>query len=92
MSAGSQRRAGLPRYAGLAIAGIGLAHFANPRLFDPLTSQAFPQRTRQHTYIDGGVETALGLGLIAAPTRRFAIAGALGYLAYLVGNVVRTNR
>ncbi len=82
-------RSRLARYAGLAIAGLGLAHFTNPNLFDPLTSQAFSKRTRQHTYVDGAVEAALGLGLAGRRTRRFAAMGTLGYLAYLSSNVMR---
>jgi uncharacterized membrane protein len=88
----AKQKSRLPALAGLTLAGIGLAHFANPRLFDPLTSQAFPRRTRRHTYVDGGVETALGLGLMAGPTRRFATVGALGYLTYLATNAVRNLR
>ena len=86
------RGARLPRYAGWTPAGLGLAHFVKPTLFDPLTGQAFPRRTRRHTYIDGGVETALGLGLAARPSRRFAVAAAIAYLSYLGGNVLRNNR
>ena len=74
------------------MAAAGLTHFVKPGLFDPLTSAAFPRRTRQHTYIDGSVETALGLGLATRRTRRFAAVGAIAYLAYLGGNVVRNNR
>ena len=87
---GAGVRSRLTRYAGLALAATGVAHFASPTLFDPLTSQAFPRRTRQHTYIDGSVETALGLA--TRRTRRFAAVGAIAYLAYLGGNVVRNNR
>ena len=89
---GAGVRSRLTRYAGLGLAATGVAHFASPTLFDPLTSQAFPRRTRQHTYIDGSVETALGLGLATRRTRRFAAVGAIAYLAYLGGNVVRNNR
>ena len=48
--------------AGLAVAGIGLSHFTSPQLFDGITKAAFPRNTRQHVYIHGGVETALGSG------------------------------
>ncbi len=92
MSAASNGRSRLTRFAGLALAATGVAHFTNPTLFDPLTSQAFPRRTRQHTYVDGGVETALGLGLLSRRTRRLALAGAFGYLAYMGGNVFRNIR
>jgi uncharacterized membrane protein len=76
---------------GLGLAGIGLAHFVNPQMFDSLTRQAFPRNTRQHIYVDGGIETALGLGLAVEKTRKLALVGALGYGAYLAGNVARNR-
>ena len=45
----------------------------------------------QHVYIDGGIETAVGLGLAARQTRKLAIIGLIGYLAYLAGNAVRNR-
>jgi uncharacterized membrane protein len=77
--------------AGLALAGTGLAHFVAPQLFQGLTESAFPDNTRQHVYIDGGIETALGLGLAAQHTRKLAVIGLVGYLIYLVGNVIRNQ-
>lgn len=77
--------------AGLALAGAGLAHFAAPQVFEGLTKPAFPTDTRQHVYIDGGIETAVGLGLAAQRTRKLALAGLVGYLLYLTGNVVRNR-
>lgn len=77
--------------AGLGIAGVGIAHFVNPQLFDSITRQAFPRNTRQHIYIDGGIETAVGLGLAAPKTRKLAVLGLLGYGAYLAGNVARNR-
>ncbi len=90
-----QKRCGkgtLAKAVGLSLAGVGLAHFANPGIFEPITKPAFPRRTRQHIYTNGGIETALGLGLISGRTRNAAIVGAIGYLAYLGGNAVRNNR
>jgi uncharacterized membrane protein len=79
------------KVVGLGLAGVGLAHFVRPQLFQSLTAQAFPRNTRQHLYIDGGIETALGLGMAAPKTRRLALVGALGYGAYLAGNVARNR-
>jgi uncharacterized membrane protein len=79
------------KVVGIGLAGVGLAHFVRPQLFHSLTEQAFPRNTRQHLYIDGGVETALGLALAAPKTRRLALVGALGYGAYLAGNVARNR-
>ncbi len=78
-------------FAGLALAGTGVAHFTSPQLFDDLTKQAFPRDTRKHVYIDGGIETALGLGLASRKTRSLAIVGLIGYGAYLAGNVARNR-
>ena len=76
---------------GLALAGTGLAHFVVPELFEGMTKPAFPTNTRQHVYIDGGIETAVGLGLAAKKTRKLAILGLIGHLLYLTGNVVRNR-
>ncbi|MGV0795218.1 hypothetical protein [Mycolicibacterium sp. XJ1819] len=76
---------------GLGVAGIGLAHFVRPQMFESMTAQAFPDNIRQHTYINGGIETALGLGLATVKTRKLALVGTIGYLAYLAGNAVRNR-
>jgi uncharacterized membrane protein len=77
--------------AGVALAGAGVAHFVRPELFEDITGRAFPSDTRKHVYIDGGIETAVGLALITRKTRRLAIIGLIGYGAYLAGNVVRNR-
>ncbi len=77
------------KLTGLAVAGTGLAHFVRPQLFEPLTVAAFPQNTRRHTYTNGSIETAIGLALAGRRTRKFGVAGLLGYAAYLAGNTVR---
>lgn len=87
----TERNHPLARLAGLGVAGVGLAHFTSPRLFEPLTKPAFPRGTRQHIYTNGGIETVLGLGLSARRTRPLAIVGTIGYLAYLAGNAVRNR-
>ena len=87
-SSGDSRAA---KFAGLALAGVGVAHFTSPQLFDGLTRQAFPRDTRRHLYIDGGIETAIGLGLVSRKTRPLAVVGLIGYGAYLAGNVVRNR-
>lgn len=79
------------KLAGLGLAGVGLAHFTSPQLFEVITKPAFPRNTRKHIYTNGGIETALGLGLSARQTRPVAIVGTIGYLAYLAGNAVRNR-
>jgi len=80
------------RGAGVALAAIGLSHFARPQAFESITAAAFPDNIHRHTLIDGGIETAIGIGMIAPQTRKFALAGLVAYTIYLVSNVVRNRR
>ncbi len=81
----------LIKLTGLAVAATGLSHFVRPGLYESVTKSAFPDNTLQHTYIDGGVETAIGLALVAPKTRKLAVAGLLVYGAYLGANVARNR-
>lgn len=87
----SRKHSPAARLAGLAVAGIGLSHFTSPQVFEGITKQAFPRNSRQHLYINGGIETALGLGLSSAKTRPTAVVGTIGYVAYLAGNAARNR-
>ena len=78
--------------AGAALAATGVAHFARPQLFEPITAAAFPNNTRRHVYVSGTIETALGVGMIAPQTRKFALAGVVGYLGYLIFSAIRSRR
>ncbi|MBB2989334.1 putative membrane protein [Mycolicibacterium iranicum] len=77
--------------AGLALAGTGLSHFVAPHLYEDLTKQAFPTNTRQHVYIDGALETAVGLGIASPKTRKLALVGLVAYLGYMLANVARNR-
>jgi uncharacterized membrane protein len=77
---------------GAGLAAMGVAHFVKPEAFESITKSAFPNNVRRHTLVNGGIETALGAGLVAPQTRRFAVAGVVGYLAYLVFSAVRARR
>ena len=77
---------------GAALAATGLAHFAKPQLFEAITAPAFPTNTRRHVYTNGTIETALGVGLVAPQTSKFALAGVAGYLGYLILSAVRSRR
>ena len=81
----------LTKIAGLGLAGIGVSHFVKPQLFEAMTKPAFPENTQQHIYTNGGIETAIGLGLVSPKTRKLAAIGTVGYLAYLAGNAVRNR-
>ncbi|AQA03852.1 hypothetical protein BVC93_17050 [Mycobacterium sp. MS1601] len=80
-----------PSFAGLALAATGVAHFVKPELFESITAPAFPQNTRRFIYINGGIESALGLGLLSTKTRKAALFGGLGYVAYLGINGARNR-
>lgn len=86
-----QKNSTVAKLAGLGLAGMGLAHFVRPQLFESITKPVFPRNTRRHLYTNGGIETALGLGLSARQTRPVAVVGTIGYLAYLAGNAVRNR-
>ncbi|QZT60590.1 hypothetical protein [Mycolicibacterium austroafricanum] len=77
--------------AGLALAGAGVSHFVAPALYEGLTKPAFPTNTRQHVYVDGAIETAVGLGIASPKTRKLALVGLVMYLLYLAGNVARNR-
>jgi len=84
-----QQNSPAAKTAGLALAATGLSHFVAPQIYEGMTKAAFPDNTRTHVFIDGGIETALGLGIAAPKTRKLALVGVLAYLAYLAGNVIR---
>jgi uncharacterized membrane protein len=71
---------------------MGLSHFAKPEVFEKITAPAFPENTRRHVYTNGTIETALGVGLVAPQTRKFALAGVVAYLIYLLVGAVRSRR
>lgn len=76
---------------GLILAAAGLSHFVKPDLYAPITAPAFPNDTAKHIQINGSIETALGLGLALPKTRKLALAGVVGYLAYLGANAARNR-
>lgn len=77
---------------GAALAATGVAHFAKPAVFEPLTRTAFPANPRRATYVNGGIETALGVALAVPRTRKAALAGLAGYAGWLGFNAVRARR
>lgn len=80
-----------PSLAGLALAATGVSHFVKPQLFESMTAPAFPTNTRRYIYVNGGIETAIGLGLLRPRTRKLALAGGLGYVLYLGVNGARNR-
>jgi uncharacterized membrane protein len=76
---------------GLLVTGIGLAHFVFPKAFDPINQLAFPERPRRYTYINGGIETVLGLTMMAPATRGAYKVIGFGYACHMLGNLVRAR-
>lgn len=87
----SEQASKFPTIAGAALAATGLAHFVRPQLFEGITKPAFPNDTDRYLKINGSIETAIGVGLLVPQTRKLAVAGALGYVAYLGVNAVRNR-
>lgn len=76
---------------GLVLAAAGLSHFVKPELYAPITAPAFPNDTAKHIRINGSIETTLGLGLAVRKTRKLALLGVFGYIAYLGANAARNR-
>ena len=72
---------------GFAIAVTGAAHFAAPEAFADITKAAFPDDTATWVIRNGATETAVGLAMMAPPTRKLGILGLVGYLGWLGYNV-----
>jgi uncharacterized membrane protein len=77
--------------AGLSLAGAGVAHFIRPELFEGITTPLFPRDTARHIKTNGSIETAIGVGLLVPKTRKLAVLGSVGYIAYLAVNSVRNR-
>ncbi|MGV0791505.1 MauE/DoxX family redox-associated membrane protein [Mycolicibacterium sp. XJ1819] len=73
---------------GLMVSLIGAAHFVVPRLFDPVNRLGFPTRARTFTYVNGGLETLLGLLMAVPRTRRLSMAVSACYVTYLTVAIV----
>lgn len=83
----------LPRViGGVAVTVCGLAHFAWPLKFEPVNRQlGFTRGTRTHVYVNGGIETVLGLTLMSSTTRTVNVALSITYPIYLMLNALRAR-
>nr|WP_064569840.1 hypothetical protein [Gordonia sp. LAM0048] len=75
--------------AGLAGAGLGLAHFVAPQAFAPITRPLFPHNTTSWTYRNGAAETVIGIGFVAPATRPVATVALIAYVGFLATRAVR---
>lgn len=74
-----------------AIIAIGLLHFLRPQLFDPINRLGFPGHTRQFTYVNGAIETAIGILMVSPRTVRLSTFTGACYATYLIGNIIRAR-
>lgn len=70
---------------------IGVSHFLVPRIFDPVNRLGFAEHARMFTYINGAVETTIGV-MMANPrmSRQLTIVSAC-YVIHLTSNIVRNQ-
>lgn len=87
-----EQKSRFPSYAGVVLAVTGLSHFVKPELFESATTPAFPTDTTRYIYINGGIETAIGLAMLSPKTRKLALGGGLAYGVYLGVNAARNAR
>lgn len=80
------------RGAGVVLAGLGVAHFLRPELFEVILRKAYPLNTRWHVYVNGVTETLMGLGIFWRRTRPFAFAAMVVHAVKLRRKAVRARR
>ncbi|AHH95284.1 hypothetical protein GCM10010174_57950 [Kutzneria viridogrisea] len=79
----------LTRAFGVLLAGTGVAHFAAPKLFEPVSAIAFPEDTRQWVYRNGATELALGAAITVQRTRKLGLIGLGAYVLWLASRAAR---
>lgn len=80
------------QYVGLMVAASGLLHFVRPELFEPVNRQlGFIERTRRHVYINGAIETGMGIGIASGKARTLTRIVSVCYPAYLAFNAFRAR-
>ncbi|OBI52695.1 DoxX-like family protein [Mycobacterium sp. E796] len=85
------RSARTRRALGLLAGLIGVAHFLVPRIFDPFNRLGFPNHARAFTYVNGAIETALGVLMLRSHSRRPTAVLSACYITYLTISIVRTQ-
>jgi uncharacterized membrane protein len=76
---------------GLSVSLIGLAHFIAPRYFDPINRLGFPSHARTFTYVNGALETLMGLLMASPGTRRQSTVVSTCYAIYLTTAILLTQ-
>ncbi|CQD22363.1 membrane protein [Mycobacterium lentiflavum] len=78
-------------YQSFAVVTIGLSHFLFPKIFDRVNRLGFPEQPRRFTYLNGAIETTIGLLGAFGRDRRPLAAASVCYLIYLSYNLIRTQ-
>ena len=84
-------RSAIHRYRAPVIVAIGLSHFLWPKLFDPINKLGFPNDPRRYTYINGAIETVIGVSMAQPEARRLSTIISTSYVVYLTGNIIRAR-
>jgi uncharacterized membrane protein len=79
------------RYRAPVVVAIGLSHYLWPRLFDPINRLGFPNDPHRHTYINGAIETAIGVSMARPEIRWLSTIASTCYVVYLTGNIIRAR-
>lgn len=77
---------------GAVISAIGVAHIVAPKRFESVNRRMFTRNIRRHVYINGAIETSIGVAVMAPRARRFVPAFGALYVSYLGGNIIRRRR
>jgi uncharacterized membrane protein len=71
---------------------IGVAHFVAPRYFDPINRLGFPNHARTFTYVNGALETLIGLLMASPGMRRHSTVVSTCYVVYLTAAILFTQQ
>ena len=76
---------------GVIVTVIGVAHFVVPRFFDPINRLGFAEHARMFTYINGAIETTIGVMMASPRTKRQLTIVCACYAIHLTTNIVRNQ-
>ena len=82
---------GRERCVAVIVTVIGVAHFLVPRIFDPVNRLGFAEHARMFTYINGAIETTIGVLMASPRTRRQLTIVSACYVIHLTSNIVRNQ-
>ena len=82
---------GRERCVAVIVTVIGVAHFLVPRIFDPINRLGFAEHARTFTYVNGAIETTIGVMMANPRTRRQLTIISACYVIHLTSNIVRNQ-